>query len=219
MHIHTRAWFFFVVIIPTYRCLGILHVCVNECFHVCWLASIYTCTCTCLFLYVCRKLRTHSHKFKMFFVEKKSHHQFTLGFRRHERNTLRRRVGGSLLKHLVGLMLEGEVNGIGQSRCNLTKAVLVLSWLMGLELTRQMRWLGYRLLLLACTSPLGISIFRRHNVNTLHCAEVHRPSSKGTKLLLQVIKAIINQRCTDTPGWISHEVWCLRFCSKFHLHM
>ena len=29
--------------------------------------------------------------------------------------------------------------------------------------------------------------------SNLHGFEVHRPSSKGTKLLLQVIKAIINQ--------------------------
>jgi len=170
---------FFFVIIPTYRCLGILHVCVNECFHVCWLASMYICTYTCLCVYVCQKSRTHSHRFNIFVVKKKRHYHFTLGFRRHERNrnTYRRRVGGSLLKHLGGLTLEGEVNGIGQSRRNLTKAVLVLSWLMGLELTRWMRWLGHRLLLLVCTSPLGISILRRHNVNTLHYA-----------------------RCTDTPG-------------------
>jgi len=173
-----------------------MHVCVNKCFHVCLLACMYTCTYTCLCVYVCQKLRTHSHRFNIFVVKKKSRHQFTLGFRRHERNTCRQSVGGSLLKHLVGLMLEGEVNSIGQSRCNLTKTVLVLSWLMSLELTRQMRWLGYRLLLLVRTSPLGISILRRHTLSTLQYAH-----------------------CTDKLGWIPHEVWCLRLYTKFNLHI
>ena len=36
------------------------------------------------------------------------------------------------------------------------------------------------------------------NTSNLHGFELHRPSSKGTKLLLQVIKAIINQPWSGT---------------------
>jgi len=42
---------------------------------------------------------------------------------------------------------------------------------------------------------------KKNENSNLHGFEVHRPSSKGTKLLLQVIKAIINQntikKCTE----------------------
>ena len=44
------------------------------------------------------------------------------------------------------------------------------------------------------------SINSKNENSNLHGFEVHRPSSKGTKLLFQVIKAIINQRRHLYPG-------------------
>lgn len=63
-----------------------------------------------MFMHVRKNMHTHA-QIQLFFVEdKRSHYHFTLGLRRHERYTFRQSVGGSLLKHLLGLVLEGEVN-------------------------------------------------------------------------------------------------------------
>ena len=64
--------------------------------------------------------------------------------------------------------------------------------------------------------------------SNLHGFEVHRPSSKGTKLLLQVMKAIINQSeandvCRDGNTLIDTEeinrLVVLRMNREFIQHM
>jgi len=62
----------------------------------------------------------------------------------------------------------------------------------------------------ARTLSLPAKTQKTENSN-LHGFEVHRPSSKGTKLLLQVIKAIINQSppALPVPSLMIHSVRCV----------
>jgi len=58
--------------------------------------------------------------------------------------------------------------------------------------------------------------------SNLHGFEVHRPSSKGNKLLLQVIKAIINQYtnvCTHDCIHDCIHVYTLDLCTRDFVHI
>ena len=51
----------------------------------------------------------------------------------------------------------------------------------------------------ARVSPEVVSSIQKPENSNLHGFEVHRPSSKGTKLLLQIIKAIIQKSTLWEP--------------------